>query len=159
MTTSETPGDDPFAAFGAEMAELKAKAERIQESVRAATATVSSPDGSVTVTVGAGGVVTGLEFGKRAYDRRPAALSALVLQLLGKAQQQIGAQVAEAFGGLVGENSAAMEVLQEYLPEEDDEEEPEDEKDPGADYGHEADAPPPPAARPAPQQTPRPALS
>ncbi|HVV13644.1 YbaB/EbfC family nucleoid-associated protein [Amycolatopsis sp.] len=151
MTTSEPSGGDPLAAFEAELAELRAKAERMQESLREATATVRSKDGAATITVGPGGSVTNLEFGPRAYQRPPAALAALVLELMASAQKQVGAQVAEAFGGLVGENSAAMEVLQEFLPEDDDE--PDD--DDGVLDVAEDPAPPPPPPLSPPQPQPR----
>jgi YbaB/EbfC DNA-binding family protein len=109
-------GTDPIAGFTAEFEELKARAEDVQNRIRTASATAQSPDGAATVTVGPGGALLNLAFGNRAYRRPPAALAALVLQLIGTAQKQVSAQVAGAFGDLVGENSAAMGVLQEFLP-------------------------------------------
>ncbi|WP_246128056.1 YbaB/EbfC family nucleoid-associated protein, partial [Amycolatopsis rhizosphaerae] len=117
MTQIDQPGGaDPIAEFAAELEQIRAKAEEVQELVRTASATVRSPDGAVTVTVGATGALTNIAFGPRAYQRPPEALSALVLQTMGAAQKQVATQVSGAFGGLVGENSAAMEVLEEFLP-------------------------------------------
>ncbi|WP_410609591.1 YbaB/EbfC family nucleoid-associated protein [Amycolatopsis sp. lyj-109] len=115
--TQSVPADDPLAAFGAELGDIRAKAVAAQEKLRSAVASVQSPDGAVSVTVGPSGVLQDLRFGPRAYERSPQTLSSLVLQLIGRAQQKVSAQVAEAFSGMVGENSAARELLGEFLPE------------------------------------------
>ncbi len=115
LTQSVPPGD-PLAAFTVELEEIRAKAATAQETLRSATASVQSPDGAVSVTVGPSGVLQDLRFGPRAYERPPQALSGLVLQLIGKAQQKVSAQVASAFEGMVGESSAARELLDEFLP-------------------------------------------
>jgi DNA-binding protein YbaB len=114
LTQSGPP--DPLAAFTVELEEIRAKAAEAQEKLRSAVATVQSPDGAVSVTIGPSGVLQDLRFGARAYERPPQALSGLVLQLIGRAQQQVSAEVADVFGGLVGENSAARELLDEFLP-------------------------------------------
>ncbi|VVJ15727.1 Uncharacterised protein [Amycolatopsis camponoti] len=116
MTQSVPPGDDPLAAFTVELEEIRAKAAEAQERLRSAVATVQAPDGAVSVTVGPSGVLQELRFGPRAYERPPQALSSLVMQLIGRAQQKVSAQVADAFSGMVGENSDARELLDEFLP-------------------------------------------
>ncbi|MDX3187382.1 YbaB/EbfC family nucleoid-associated protein [Streptomyces sp. MN03-5084-2B] len=122
--TQSVPDGDPLAAFGAELGDIRAKAAAAQEKLRSAVASVQSPDGAVSVTVGPSGVLQDLRFGPRAYERSPQALSGVVLQLIGRAQQKVSAQVADAFSGMVGENSAARELLGEFLPEPDPEPEP-----------------------------------
>ncbi len=117
MTQSVPPGGDPLAAFTVELEEIRAKAAAAQEKLRSATASVQSPDGAVSVTLGPSGVLQDLRFGPRAYDRPPQALAGVVMQLIGRAQQKVSAEVAEAFGGMVGENSGARELLGEFLPE------------------------------------------
>ncbi|WP_328616620.1 YbaB/EbfC family nucleoid-associated protein [Amycolatopsis sp. NBC_00355] len=153
MTQSVPPGGgagDPLADFSAELEELQAKAAAAQERLRAAVATVQAPDGAVSVTVGPSGVLQELRFGPRAYERPPQALSSLVMQLIGRAQQKVSAEVADAFSGMVGENSAARELLTEFLPEP----EPAEGTPPGgAKFMPEADdrppsPPPPPRQRP-----------
>jgi DNA-binding protein YbaB len=114
--TQSVPAGDPLAAFTAELEEIRAKAAAAQERLRSAVATVRSPDGAVSVTLGPSGVLQDLRFGPRAYERPPQALSGLVLQLIGRAQQKVSAEVAEAFSGMVGEDSAARELLDEFLP-------------------------------------------
>jgi DNA-binding protein YbaB len=122
--TQSVPGGDPLAAFTVELADIRAKAAAAEEKLRSAVATVQSPDGAVSVTVGPSGVLQDLRFGPRAYERPPQALSRLVLQLLGRAQRKVSAEVADAFSGVVGENSAARELLDEFRPAPEPDEEP-----------------------------------
>ncbi|HWC83745.1 MAG TPA: YbaB/EbfC family nucleoid-associated protein [Pseudonocardiaceae bacterium] len=108
-------GSQPVELDG-ELAQLKAKADLAQARVREAMETVSAEDGAATVTVGPGGALVDLKFTKRAYQRPPQELAATVMKLVAKGQQKVSAKVMAAFGGLVGENSKAMEVLTEFLP-------------------------------------------
>jgi DNA-binding protein YbaB len=155
LTQSVPPGGgagDPLTAFTAELEEIRAKAAAAQEKLRSAVATVQSPDGAVSVTIGPSGVLQDLRFGPRAYERPPQALSGLVLQLIGRAQQKVSAEVADAFSGMVGENSAARELLDEFLPA------PEPGAGPPPDHGDPFTPPPEAGTRPAPpdQQPPNP---
>jgi DNA-binding protein YbaB len=146
LTQSVPPGGDPLAAFTAELGEIQAKAAAAQERLRSAAATVQAPDGAVSVTVGPSGVLQDLRFGPRAYSRSPQALSALVMQLVGRAQQKVSAEVAAAFSGMVGENSAAREMLEEFLPEPDEEPPPDKSETfmPAQEAEDRPPAPPPP---------------
>ncbi|NKQ56246.1 YbaB/EbfC family nucleoid-associated protein [Amycolatopsis sp. K13G38] len=155
---------DPVSAFSAELDDLRARAEQIQQQLQEASATVSSPDGAVTVKVGPSGALLDLSFGSRAYQRPPNALSALVMQLIGSAQQQVSSQVSSSFAELVGEDSAAMEILREFVPESEEDTGEDPDPDPGAAMGAPEDpeepapAPPqaqeqPPARRPRPRVT------
>jgi DNA-binding protein YbaB len=148
LTQSVPPGD-PLAAFTVELEEIRAKAATAQETLRSATASVQSTDGAVSVTVGPSGVLQDLRFGPRAYERPPQALSGLVMQLIGKAQQKVSTQVADAFSGMVGENSAARELLDEFLPApEPDAGPPPDKSDVFMPEQEADDRPPPPPHRP-----------
>lgn len=129
MTDSpHNPPVDPFTQFTAfteELDGLRAKAEKVQEKVRNATATATARDGAVSVTVGPAGALVGLTFTSRAYRQSPEALAALVLSLAADAQRQVGAEVSRAYADLVGESSPAMSVLEEFLPAAEGEEPPE----------------------------------
>lgn len=162
LTESPPPNgstEDPFASLDARIEEMQAKAAAAQEQLANAVATVQAPDGSVSVTLGASGVLQDLKFGARAYERPPQALAGLVMQLVGRAQQKVSAEVAGAFDGLVGESSAAREVLDEFLPppEDDDEEAPPDDGDTLAPEQEAEDRTPPPPQQPQqqPQRNPR----
>jgi hypothetical protein len=69
---------------------------------------------------GPSGVLQEITFGTKAYNRPPESLSALVMQLIATAQKEVSSDAYGAFSGLVGENSAAMSVLQKFLPEPDE---------------------------------------
>lgn len=162
LTESVPPSgstEDPFASLDARIEEMQAKAAAAQEQLANAVATVQAPDGSVSVTLGASGVLKDLKFGARAYERPPQALAGLVMQLVGRAQQKVSAEMADAFDGLVGENSAARELLDDFLPPlEDDEEAPTDDGDTLAPEQEAEDrTPPPPPQQPQrqPQRDPR----
>ena len=152
--TQSVPDGDPLAAFGAELGDIRAKAAAAQEKLRSAVASVQSPDGAVSVTVGPSGVLQDLRFGPRAYERSPQALSGVVLQLIGRAQQKVSAQVADAFSGMVGENSAARELLGEFLPEPAPEPDPEPEPDRSTPQAAAEERPPPQRGQP--RRRPRP---
>ncbi|MEU4246506.1 YbaB/EbfC family nucleoid-associated protein [Amycolatopsis sp. NPDC026612] len=155
MTQSMPSGGDPLAAFTVELEEIRAKAAAAQEKLRSAVATVRSPDGAVSVTVGPSGVLQDLRFGPRAYERPPQALAGLVLQLIGRAQQKVSAEVADAFSGMVGESSAARELLDEFLPApEPDEGPPPDKRDVFLPEQEAEGRPAPPSHRPPPNPPP-----
>jgi hypothetical protein len=77
------------------------------------------------------------------------------MQLIGRAQQKVSAEVADAFGGMVGESSAARELLDEFLPAP----EPDQETQPGKSdvflpEQEAEDRPPAPPHRPPPSPQP-----
>lgn len=116
--------DELLRALDPGIAELKAKAERAQEQLAAATATTRSPDGAVAVTVGPGGNLTGLDLTERAYQQSPSQLAAQIMRLATQAQTQVGARMMETLTGLVGPDSPALDVLTPFLPPEPAEQEP-----------------------------------
>jgi DNA-binding protein YbaB len=105
-----------FTAFAEELGSLRAKAQKVQEKIRNATATATARNGAVSVTVGPAGALVDLRLTAQAYRQPPETLAALVLSLARRAQQQVGAEVSRAYADLVGERSAAMSVLEEFLP-------------------------------------------
>ncbi|HVV20760.1 MAG TPA: YbaB/EbfC family nucleoid-associated protein [Pseudonocardiaceae bacterium] len=100
------------------------RAEQTQERLASSTSTVGSPDGSVAVTVGPGGNLTGLTLTERAYQQQPHQLAALIMRLAAQAQQQVGAQMLAAFSGLVAD-SPALDVVTPFLAPQPADEEPE----------------------------------
>jgi DNA-binding protein YbaB len=129
----------------ARITRLREQAEEIQERMKTANATASSPDEAVTVTVGAGGAVTDIRFGDRAYQRPPQQLASLLMQTIGKAQRQVSADVGTAFAGLVGSNSTAMSLFDQFRPPE-----------PPPEQAPPPPTPPPPAPPPVAPPPPRP---
>lgn len=102
--------------YGSTLADLKRKSEELQEGIAAAESTVTSPDGSVTVTVGPNGGLRDLRLGHRAVDLGAARLTALVLETTRTAQRQVVAKVRTAFEPL-GAGTEAMELYSDAVPD------------------------------------------
>jgi DNA-binding protein YbaB len=96
---------------------MKRAAVELEDNLAAATVTTSSPDGSVTVTVGANGSLRDLRFSHRAAEHSHAELAGLVMKTVAKAQRAVSEQVVEAFQPL-GAGTAAMELLTQFVPDE-----------------------------------------
>ena len=131
--------------YEAKLADLKKKSEDLQENFAASTATVTSRDGAVTVTVGPNGGLQNLVLGHRAVELGASRLTALILETARHAQKQAAEKVLEIFKPL-GEGTEAYQMVSDAIP---DDEEPEvtdaydeidDEPEP---------APAPPVSRPA----------
>lgn len=137
--------------YEAKLADLKKKSEDLQENFAASTATVTSKDGAVTVTVGPNGGLQNLVLGHRAVELGAARLTALILETARHAQKQAAEKVLEIFKPL-GEGTEAYRMVSDAIPSDDeiDETDAYDEID---DEPEPAPAPPPvsrPAAAPQP---------
>lgn len=95
---------------------LKQAAADLGENLAAATVTVSSPDGSVTVTIAPNGSLRDMKFSHRVAEHSPAALSALVMKTVARGQRAVAEKVVEAFAP-VGAGTSAMTLLTSYVPE------------------------------------------
>ena len=107
--------DDMLRYLDSDLAELGAKAQRAAEAVAGCAVTVTAPDRSVTVTVGASGNLLDIAFGRNAATMPPQRLAALVKKLVSEASVRAGGEVRAAFGDLVGGDSAAMDVLSPFV--------------------------------------------
>ncbi|ACU40256.1 YbaB/EbfC family nucleoid-associated protein [Actinosynnema mirum] len=151
--------------FEAKLADLQQKSADLQENYAAASATVTSRDGAVKVTVGPNGGLQNLELGHRATELGAARLTALIMETARTAQKQAATKVMEAFAPL-GEGTEAMQFIKDSIPEDgpaadederDDYAEPEPEpqrpqtppQPPVPPYAQQAQQRPAPAARPA----------
>lgn len=140
--------------FEAKLADLQRKSADLQENFENSQATVSSPDGAVTITVGPNGGLLNLQLGHRATELGSARLTALIMQTARIAQKQAAQQVMAAFEPL-GEGTEALRMVSDAIPDDetgDDDRDyaepeyaaPEAEREPVH-----AAAPPPPPAVPA----------
>lgn len=90
----------------------RAQLASVQQRLRAVSATVHSPDGSVAVTVGPTGALTGLVLTDAAYQRfRPAELAAAVLRAAAEAGARVAAQAGEVLGPVLPPGSDPAAVL------------------------------------------------
>ena len=91
-------------------AEAKARLERVS-------ATVTSADGAVTVTVNTSGALQELTFGPRADELPRARLAQAVLATAKRAQLDAARQLTAVMAPVIGADSDAMKFLQEQIPE------------------------------------------
>ncbi|MEU4252323.1 YbaB/EbfC family nucleoid-associated protein [Amycolatopsis sp. NPDC026612] len=90
-------------------AEAKARLERVS-------ATATSADGAVTVTVNTAGALQELTFGPRADELPRTRLAQVVLATARRAQVDAAQQLAGIMAPVIGEHSEAMEFLREQIP-------------------------------------------
>jgi DNA-binding protein YbaB len=161
-----SPGEDFQYLLDKQVREMQGKAAALSEAFAGSSATVSSSDRAVTVTVAPNGSLSNLELGPKACDMGPARLSAAIMQTVRLAQRQTANTVADSFIAINGDGETA-DLIRSFLPVEEAEPvpaandqfagvpEPEPEPTPPA-----RPAPPvppaPPAAAPAPPPTRRP---
>jgi len=146
-------------------AQFAAKADRYQEMqtrISQVSATESSADGAVEVTVDSAGVVTDLVLSERAGQVRPQQLSAQILDTMRRAQSKLTDRVQQVMVTTVGDDEATVRAVvanyEQRFPEP-----PPAEADGGVGgrdmrIGQVDDdvAPPPPAAPQPPPRRPRP---
>ena len=140
--------------YEAKLADLKKKSEDLVENFAASSATVTSKDGAVTVTVGPIGGLQNLVLGHRALELGGPRLTALILETARHAQKQAAGKVLEIFAPL-GEGTEAYQMVSDSIPadEQIDETDAYDVDDEIDDEPEPAPAPPPvsrPAAAPQP---------
>ncbi|SDJ55033.1 YbaB/EbfC DNA-binding family protein [Lentzea albidocapillata subsp. violacea] len=131
--------------YEAKLADLKQKSEDLTENFAASSATVTSKDGAVTVTVGPNGGLQNLQLGHRAVELGGSRLTALILETARAAQKQAAQQVLELFKPL-GEGTEAYQMVSDSIPDD----EAEEDTDPYDEVDDEPEpAPAPPVSRPA----------
>ena len=142
-------------------AEFAAKADRyqtMQEQISLVSATESSADGAVQVTVDSSGVITDLVLSDRGGQLRPPQLAAQILDVMRRAQSRLTSRIERVMRDTVGEDVATVQAVvtsyEQRFPEP-----PPAEGQPG--YGGdlrigevEDDVPPPPSQQAPPSQPP-----
>lgn len=106
-----------LADYQARMKGLFAKASQVQEDLASANATVSSRDGSVTVTLNPNGGLENLVLGHRACDLGPSKLTALVMETVRRAQVEVSQKVRDAVAPITVEGSETAELIFGSMPE------------------------------------------
>lgn len=147
--------DQWLAQYKTKIDGIKQAAAGLEENIAEATVTTSSPDGSVTVTIGPNGSLLDLRFSHRAGEHSHTELAALVMKTVAKGQRAVATKVVEAFAPL-GSGTSAMELLTRFVPEEPDELAPASPYDALAADTPPVPQPPTPPAPPTPQVATRP---
>jgi DNA-binding protein YbaB len=107
--------DSWLTNFQSRMQDVQQKAARLTEGLAASSASKSSPDGAVTVTVGANGALLNLEFGRRVAEHAPPQLSALIMRTVRDAQRAASEKVGEALQEF-GDDGAIMAQYANFQP-------------------------------------------
>src|SRR4051812_4644621 len=96
---------------------LLARAEDARTRLAENTITHSSQDRTVTVTVNPGGGMTALELSPEAERMSHRQLASLILTTYNQAARQAASQTMDIMAGLVGEDSEALDIVRESMPE------------------------------------------
>lgn len=99
---------------------MREDAERVKQELAESTATSTSPNGAVTVTVGSGGVMRSLRFGARAENVPLAQLSSSIMAAYGKACREAAERGVTIMSQLVGEDSPSLQLMRDAIPPEPD---------------------------------------
>jgi DNA-binding protein YbaB len=109
-------GEDWLAGYRDRLTTLRARTERAQDALASAEATVTSPDGAVTVTVNPAGALRSLVLSERTTTMTRAQVAAAVLATARAAQQEAGQRAMSAVAPILGgEDSDAMRQLRSSI--------------------------------------------
>ncbi len=93
-----------------------ARAEKADKALREVGGSATSPDGEITVRVGANGATTGLVLRPGVRDLEPEQLARVILEVTRQAQRDASAKVVTAMAELLGDG-AALDVVKSHQPE------------------------------------------
>ncbi|MFF1612095.1 YbaB/EbfC family nucleoid-associated protein [Amycolatopsis sp. NPDC058278] len=105
-----------FAPASAGMPEIARRAAEAKARLEHVSATATSADGAVTVTVNTAGALQELSFGPRADELPRTRLAQAVLAAARRAQLDAAQQLTGIMAPVIGEHSEAMEFLKEQIP-------------------------------------------
>lgn len=95
---------------------LTEQADQVRQELRDAGATTSSRDGSVTVTVNAGGQLQNLRLSPKVEKLTPVRLAATILDTYQRACVDATRSTIDLMSGLIGDDAEAMAFLRQQLP-------------------------------------------
>jgi DNA-binding protein YbaB len=107
--------DTMLRELQAQAADLENKATQLRSELATATASATSPDGAVTVTLSPTGALQDITFSAKAAAHKPEALGPLVMQTVRAAQREVSnrvtASLAEQFG-----DPQTMDFITQFMP-------------------------------------------
>jgi len=96
-------------------ADLETKAAQLRTELNNATATTTSPDGAVTVTLSPTGALQNITFAAPASKVPPEKLGPLVMQTVQAAQREVSSQVTASLSTQFGD-SDTMDFITQFMP-------------------------------------------
>lgn len=107
--------DQWLAQYGAKIEQAKQNAEQARDQLGGVGGSASSPDGLITVTVNATGVLTDLQIKPEARGMDPSEIASAVLTASTKAQRDASGRVVQIMTDFVGD-SPALEFVKAQMP-------------------------------------------
>ncbi|MFS8104353.1 YbaB/EbfC family nucleoid-associated protein [Lentzea alba] len=107
--------DQWLKTYGAKIEQAKQQAEQAVGQLGGVGGSASSPDGLITVTVNATGVLTDLQIRPEARGMDPREIATAVLAASTKAQREASGRVVQIMGEFVGE-SPALDFVKAQMP-------------------------------------------
>lgn len=95
--------------------DLESKAAQLRTELTNATATTTSPDGAVTVTLSPTGALQNITFGPAAAKVTPDKLGPLVMQTVQAAQAKVSERVTASLSGQFG-GTETMDFITRFMP-------------------------------------------
>lgn len=95
--------------------DLEAKATELRTELAAASATATSPDGAVTVTLSPTGALQDISFTAKAAAHSPAALGPLVMKTVQAAQREVSNRVTASLAHQFGD-AETMDFITQFMP-------------------------------------------
>ncbi|MBK1789215.1 YbaB/EbfC family nucleoid-associated protein [Prauserella cavernicola] len=115
MDPNLRPGEDLQHYIERQVEEQKNRAYELQDAFASAAATVTSRDGSVTVSLEPNGGLRNIQLGKRACELGEARLSATIMDTVRQAQSQTARAVAASVESIMGDGEV-LEMMRGFLP-------------------------------------------
>ncbi|MFL6127138.1 YbaB/EbfC family nucleoid-associated protein [Actinophytocola sp.] len=97
-------------------ADLETKATQLQTDLASASATATSPDGAVTVTLSPTGALRDISFSAKTAAHKPEALGPLVMKTVRAAQREVSNRVATSLASQFGDPET-MDFISQFMPE------------------------------------------
>jgi DNA-binding protein YbaB len=95
--------------------ELEAKATQLRSELAAASATATSPDGAVTVTLSPTGALQNISFSAKAAAHKPEALGPLVMKTVQAAQREVSNRVTASLAQQFSDPET-MDFITQFMP-------------------------------------------
>ncbi|KOV89835.1 YbaB/EbfC family nucleoid-associated protein [Nocardia sp. NRRL S-836] len=107
--------DQWLAQYGAKIEQAKQQAEQARDQLGGVGGSASSPDGLITVSVNATGVLTDLRIKPEARGMDPGEIASAILAASSKAQREASGRVVQIMTDFVGE-SPALDFVKQQMP-------------------------------------------
>jgi DNA-binding protein YbaB len=107
--------DTMLRELQAQAAELETKATQLRDELAAATASATSPDGAVTVTLSPTGALQNISFSAKAAAHKPEALGPLVMKTVQAAQREVSNRVTASLADFG--DPQTMDFISQFMPQ------------------------------------------